>query len=124
MLDNKKLALIHIVKKELKLTDKEYRDILDKVAGVKSAKDLDKGSFKKLMNFFVRSHYYRLNPQGLTIKQKLYIKYLSDNLKWSQGHLENFIHKYYHKDGIDNLSRKEASRLIESLKSIKMHENN
>ena len=38
-MDKKKLAVIHIVKRELSLSDDEYRDILERVAGVRSAKD-------------------------------------------------------------------------------------
>jgi hypothetical protein len=117
-LDKKKIALIHIVKKELGLTDQQYRDILRKVSGVSSAKDLDRQGFKKLMNYFVRSNYYRVNPQGLTIKQKIFIGYLRDKLGWDQHHLLNFIRKYYHKSDITHLSRREAIKLIESLKSI------
>ena len=121
MIDKKKLAIIHIVKKELKLTDSEYRNILKSQAGVTSAKELDDVSFRKLMNYFVRSIYYRVNPYGLTIKQKLYIKYLAKELDWTQKHLRNFIHKYYHKFNIDSLTRKEAIKLIESLKAVRQH---
>jgi len=120
-MDNKKLAVIHIVKKELKLSDSEYRDILRRVAGVDSAKDLTDELFKKLMNYFVRSSYYRVNSLGLTIRQKLYIKHLAENVGWENGHLNNFILKYYHKAGLDALSKKEAAKVIESLKAIKQH---
>ena len=121
-MDRKRLAIVHIVKKELKLSDKEYRNILQQAAGVSSAKDLDDEKFKKLMKYFVRSGYYRINPQGLTIKQKLYIKYLSRQLDWTEEHLNNFIHKYYHKSQIDKLTRKEAIKAIESLKNIRLHQ--
>lgn len=121
-MDRKKLALIHIIKKELNLNDAEYRNILWQAAGVSSAKDLDEEKFKKLMKYFVRSGYYRLNPEGLTIKQKLYVKYLSQQLGWTEEHLDNFIHKYYHRPRIDELTRKEAIKAIESLKNIKQHE--
>lgn len=121
-MDRKKLALIHIIKKELNLNDAQYRNILWQVAGVSSAKDLDEEKFKKLMKYFVRSGYYRLNPEGLTIKQKLYIKYLSQQLGWTEEHLDNFIHKYYRRPRIDELTRKEAIKAIESLKNIKQHE--
>ena len=121
-MDRKKLAIIHIVKKELKLSDQEYRNILQQATGVNSAKDLDEKKFKKLMKYFVRSGYYRLNPQGLTIKQKLYIKYLSQQLDWTEEHLNNFIHKYYHKPKIEKLTRKEAIKAIESLKNVKLHQ--
>jgi len=117
-MDRKKLALIHIIKKELKLSDSEYRNILQQAAGVNSAKDLDEEKFKKLMKFFVRSRHYQANPFGLTIKQKLYIKYLAQKIGWSQKHLNNFIHKYYHKSDVNNLTRKEAIKAIESLKNV------
>ncbi|MCX7926968.1 MAG: regulatory protein GemA [Candidatus Omnitrophica bacterium] len=116
-MDKKKLALIHIVKKELGLDDATYRDILHTVTGKDSAKDLDEKEFRQLLNYFVRSPYYRLNPEGLTLRQKLYIQNLSKTLGWEKLHLENFIKKYYHKE-LEKLSRKEASHLIESLKHI------
>ena len=100
-MDKKRLAVIHIVKKELNLSDEEYREILQRVAGVSSAKDLDEEKFQKLMRFFVRSKHYRVNQFGLTIRQKLYIKYLAKELGWGEDHLDNFVHKYYHKDKYD-----------------------
>ncbi|TAM42089.1 DUF1018 domain-containing protein [bacterium] len=120
-MDKKKLALIHIVKKELGLSDSEYRGLLQKAAGVRSAKELDNEKFKVLMNYFVRSPHYRLNAQGLTIRQKLFIKYLAQQLHWDQLHLDNFVHKYYGKTDIDTLTRKEAVKVIESLKHIRQH---
>lgn len=121
-IDKKKLAFIHIVKKELALSDRVYRKILKDVTGVESAKDLDYEKFKKLINYFVRSKYYRLNPEGLTIKQKLYIQYLMKQMSWDEQHLGNFLHKYYHKFNIANLTRKEAIKVIESLKNVKLHQ--
>lgn len=118
-MDKKKLAVIHIVKKELNLSDEEYRGILRKEAGVESAKELDDEKFRKLMNYFVRSKYYQANPFGLTIRQKLYIKYLAEDIGWGEGHLDNFIRKYYHEAGLERLTRKEAIKVIESLKNIK-----
>ncbi|MCF7874712.1 MAG: regulatory protein GemA [Candidatus Omnitrophica bacterium] len=118
-IDKKKLALIHIVKKELGLDDSKYRKILKEAAGVASAKDLDRAGFRKLMNHFVRSRHWKSKPDGLTIRQKIYIKMLVEDLGWEKDHLNNFIHKYYHKNNFDQLSKKEAIKLIESLKSIK-----
>ncbi len=117
-MDKKKLALIHIIKKELKLSDALYRKILRDAAGVESARDLDEAKFRKLMNYFVRSDYYRLNRSGLTIRQKLYIRHLAEALGWQNEHLDNFIHKYYHEQGLDALTKKEAMKVIESLKNI------
>ncbi len=122
MLDHKKLAVIHIVKRELGFSDEEYRDFLEKSCGVRSAKKLNEVSFRQLMRDFARSRYYRLNPQGLTIRQKLYVLHLVEDLGWSRSHFNNFLHKYYHKTAIDNCSKVEASRVIESLKQVKKHQ--
>lgn len=121
-MDRKKLALIHIVKNELNLRDAQYRAILQEAAGVKSAKDLDEEKFRRLMNYFVRSKHYRINPDGLTIRQKLFIKYLAQQLDWSRAHLKNFIRKYYGKTEVNKLTKKEAIGVIESLKSIKQRQ--
>lgn len=123
-LDKKKLAVIHIVKKELGLSEEEYRSILQKVTQVQSAKDLDEEKFRRLMNYFVRSRYYRINQFGLTIRQKLYIRYLAKELKWEEAHLANFIHKYYRKREVSELTKNEAIKVIESLKHIVAHQSN
>jgi hypothetical protein len=118
-MDRKKLALIHIIKKELKLSDTEYRNILQQAAGVQSAKDLNENTFRQLMSYFVRSPYYRANPYNITLRQKLYLQHLADDLGWDKEHLEKFISKYYHKSHVDWLSKKDAMKAIESLKQIK-----
>lgn len=120
-MDRKKLALIHIIKKELNLSDQEYRDILQKAAGVNSAKELDDYGFRKLMRYFVRSKYYRLNPSGLTMRQKLFIDYLARQLEWTKKHLDNFINKYFHRPDVYGLSKKEAIKVIEALKNVIRH---
>ena len=122
MIDRKKIAVVHIIKKELHLSDDEYRDILFKAAGVRSAKELDEQKFRKIMRYFVRSKYYTINDNGLTLRQKLYIQYLSQQLGWTDEHCTNFIRKYYHKDCLGHLTRKEAIKVIESLKQILFHQ--
>ena len=122
MLDHKKLAVIHIVKRELGFSDDEYRDFLENSCGVRSAKELDETSFRHLMRDFAKSRHYRLNEDGLTIRQKLYIFHMVEDLGWSRNHFNNFLYKYYHKTDIDSYSKHEASRLIESLKQVKKHQ--
>ena len=121
-LDRKKLALIHIVKQELNLSDQEYRDILQQVTGVRSAKDLDEPSFNRLLRYFTRSKQYQINQYGLTFRQKYFIKHLVADLGWDDQHLLNFLKKYYQKTGLDDLTKQEAGKVIESLKHIIKHE--
>jgi hypothetical protein len=121
MIDHKKLAVIHIVKRELGLSDEEYRNILHMAAGVNSAKELDEAGFRRLIRAFARSSYYRINPQGLTLRQKLFIQHLFEELHWNPPHCHNFLMKYYRKPDIEGLNKKEASKVIEALKQIKKH---
>ncbi|MCX5870069.1 MAG: DUF1018 domain-containing protein [Deltaproteobacteria bacterium] len=120
-LDKKKLALIHIVKRELNLSDQEYRDILYQVTGVRSAKDLDEMAFQRLLRYFTRSKRYQINQYGLTFRQKYFIKHLLEDLSWDEDHFHNFLKKYYQKTAIDELTKAEASKVIESLKNIMKH---
>lgn len=122
-MDRNKLAVIHIVKKELGLSDEEYRDILEKYTGVRSARDLDEKGFRKLMHYFVRSRHYRSGRDVITLRQKMYIKHLAAEAGWQEDHFGNFIKKYYKKSALDSFSKKEASKLIESLKNIIKHQN-
>ncbi len=118
MLDRAKLAVIHITVKELGLSDREYRDTLEKVTGVRSSRDLDQAGFRKLMRYFARSKDYRLRADGMTFRQRLYIRHLVDDLGWDPAHFGNFLRKYYHTDSIEKMSKREAGKLIESLKHI------
>jgi len=118
MLDRNKLAVIHIAKKELGLSDEEYRDLLEKACGVRSSRELDEAGFRKLMRYFARTRHYRLHRDGMTLRQKLYIRHLVDDLGWEQSHFVNFLKKYYHHGVLEQLTKAEASKLIESLKHI------
>ena len=120
-MDNKKLAVIHIVKRELGLTDQEYRDILQKNAGVRSAKDLDDNGFRKLMHYFVRSRHYRGSRDAITLRQKMFIRHLREEAGWSEEHFRNFLNKYYKRTDLNRFSKKEAGKVIESLKNIIKH---
>ena len=120
-IDKKKLAVIHIVKRELDLSDQQYREILLRETGVRSAKDLDEKGFRRLMRYFAGSRHYRINRYGLTFRQKLFIKHLIDDLGWDVHHFKNFLNKYYKKTEVDRLTKREASKVIESLKNILKH---
>ena len=119
--NHEKLAVIHIVKRELGLSDDEYREILLRETGVRSAKDLDEKGFRRLMRYFAGSRHYRINKYGLTFRQKLFINHLVDDLGWDVQHLKNFLNKYYKKTEVNKLTKREASKVIESLKNILKH---
>lgn len=117
-MDKKKLAVIHIVKRELSLSDDEYRNILERVAGVRSAKDLTDDQFHKLMRYFVRTRHYRTTNNGITLRQKYYLQQLKEKLQWDDTHFRNYMRKYFHNRNLNTFTKHEASNLIVALKSI------
>jgi len=54
MIDKTKIALLHIAKARLGLSDGAYRDCLRHVAGVASSTELDEHGFEVLMRHFTR----------------------------------------------------------------------
>ena len=121
-MDKKKLAVIHIVKRELSLSDDEYRNTLERIAGVRSAKDLTDDQFHKLMRYFVRTRHYRVTSKGITLRQKYYLRQLKERLQWDDSHFQNYIHKYFHNRDLNTYTKHDASNLIVALKSIlKIH---
>ncbi len=123
-MDKKKLAVIHIVKRELSLSDDEYRNTLERIAGVRSAKDLTDDQFHKLMRYFVRTRHYRVANKGITLRQKYYLRQLKERLQWDDSHFQNYIHKYFHNRKLNTYTKHDASNLIVALKKIlKIHGN-
>lgn len=117
-ISQQKLAVVHLMKKQLQLSDVEYRRMMYQAVGVSSARDLDDGMFRRLMNVFVRSRYYRANSNGMTLRQKWFIEHLAKEMGWDSQHLDHFIHKFFHERDLRSLNKKEASHLIEALKKI------
>jgi hypothetical protein len=52
MISAQKLKLIHVARRELKLTDDAYREVLRHHGGVQSSKDLDDDGFKRVLDCF------------------------------------------------------------------------
>ncbi len=51
-ISKKQIAILHVAKSKLCLTDDEYRDVLEANAGVRSAKSMNYGGFLKVMEHF------------------------------------------------------------------------
>ena len=59
---------------------------------------------------------------GFVSRQKTTINDLKEQLNREELHFANFLKKYYKKTGIETLTKKEASNVIESLKNVLRHE--
>ena len=134
MIDNKKIALIHVAKNQLGLSEDEYRDILFKEAGVYSSTDLDYQGFKEVIEAFNRMGFESTakkaakesrrnkkadNTQGDTVTpaQQEYIKDLYSRLGWyKQERRIGFNKRQIGKPWPQ--SKEEASNVIEGLKAM------
>lgn len=54
MIDRRTLAAIHVAKKQLALEEDSYRDLMERIAGVRSARDLDEPGARRVMAEFER----------------------------------------------------------------------
>jgi len=119
--DRRKLAQIHIFKKELNLSDAQYRNLMQRTVHVRSAKDLNDRQYYLFVSYLKRFICNHMRNSLLSEKQKKYIMSLVQKLQWTDEHLENFLRKYYHKTSLEQLTKREASKVIESLKNIYYH---
>ena len=84
----RQIALIHVARKQLQLTDEQYRAILKAFGGVTSSKELDKLGFEQVMQYmaalgfrsdFTRTFYGRgrgmASPGQLTLIRMLWAEY-------------------------------------------------
>ena len=132
------LAAIHIAKKELALTDAEYRAILREVAGVDSAKYLDTAGDRAVM---ARLYALRDERRGAAVKRaktpaerKIWALWLGSDddpglrfylpqAERTVAYLLGFVRrasgnqKIWEADDLASLTRKQASQTIEALKS-------
>ena len=116
-----KLVRIHIIRRELGLTDEQYRSMLKRIAGVTFAKELDDRSYDKVTRHFERCRQEVLAIRRLTTHQRFFIEGLQKKLGWNDTRCRNFLLKYCHVAEPSALDRKQATKLIESLKNVLQH---
>ncbi|HOV15291.1 MAG TPA: hypothetical protein PK771_13480 [Spirochaetota bacterium] len=114
MLAKSKIAIIHIYKNILGLSDGEYRKNYLGLFGVDTSKHLSDSQFKGLKDIFETNIRYR---NLMSINQYFAIMRLKNKVK----DFDTFCSKNLKKDvtHINNITREEASKLIYILQKIK-----
>lgn len=132
MISREKIALVHVGKKELGLSEEEYREILRHHGGVGSARDLDEEGFKKVIDhmkalgFWVKRSWEQSRPRDAgdlpTPDQLRVIEHLWEDLaQYLEGaHNVNFRRGFYgsrlHIPPLGPQTRAQANHVIEVLK--------
>jgi len=117
MLSRNKIAIIHVAKLEIGLSDGEYRDILNNNFKVESSTKLSNFQFEKLMIIFKKLGFRQIDK--ITIKQRYRIEEYTKKLKWDEARLKGFIKRQIGiEKNVEKLRKEEASKLITGLKKL------
>jgi hypothetical protein len=130
----KKIALLHVAKKQLGLADADYRAILSDYGGVESAADLDEPGFQCVMNYLTalgfRSSWtkrtYGDRPKMATPAQVDLIRKLWAAWRDAAGlgkderdaALNAWLAKYHKVSALRFVSREKAQPVIAALKAM------
>lgn len=124
----KQLAVVHMAATELKLDDVSYRDVLNRFAGVSSAKDLDNQGFTAVMAYFTalgfRSTWtqrtYGRRPGMASPKQIDLIRKLWRD--WSgaddEAALGRWLDRSFHVSALRFLDRAGADKAVNGLRAM------
>lgn len=124
----KQLSLIHVAKAKLKLTEEDYRNILEIYGGVVSAKSLRQKSFERVLGRFAslgfdlpdqkkgRSSRKGFEDDLPTVKQSRMILGIFATLGWTVERQRGFCQKLF--KVFFPQTRGQASKLIETLKEM------
>ncbi len=126
MIKKSQIALIHVAKAKLGLSDDEYREILKAHGGVESSVDLDAWGLEKVMRllrdlgFKYKGKKHRPDLSILASEgQRLVIYHLMEDLGWIPTRLYGFVEKMTGKKTPEELNKEEAPKVIEGLKAMR-----
>jgi hypothetical protein len=129
-LPSNKVALLHVAKRDLKLTDGDYRAILSRVAGVDSATDLDAERFELVMRHFAglgfRSTWTKrtfgdrpgmASPSQVELIRKLWAEYRG-GADEDDATLNTWLDRFHHVARLRFVDAQTAARIIPGLKRM------
>lgn len=129
MIDKKKIALIHVAKNQLNLTEDTYRTIL-KSLGVESSKELTDEGFKRIMDIFrhlgfvsnasIEEVHIENEIWSCTDKERRYIEVLW--IRHARNKTSDALHRFIYrivKKPVFLLTKKDVEKIINAIKHLK-----
>ena len=119
MLSHNQLALIHIARNQIEISEEDYRALLRSNFKVDSSKNLTPTQFKKLMEIFENKLGFVRVTGELSQAQYKKIRKICNLLKWNRERINGFVTRQLgeHK-AIETLNKSEANKVIEGLKGV------
>lgn len=124
--DRRTLAAIHIAKKDRGLDDDTYRDLLQRIAGVRSAADLDQAGARRVMAEFERLGFRntarRVRHDDRPIARKvvalwLMLWNLDEVASRKDKSIDAFVKRTTGKEALRFTTNGEAGKVVEALKA-------
>ncbi|WP_157019846.1 regulatory protein GemA [Mesorhizobium xinjiangense] len=125
----KRIAVIHVARKQLGLDDESYRDILHQYGGARSAAELDILGFENVMSRFERLGFRSTwtkrtfgnragmaSPAQIEYMRHLWCRYDPDDV--NDAHLNAWLFKYHHVSALRFISAEKAEKVIPALKAM------
>ncbi len=132
MNDKRKLALVHLAKKNLDMHEDDYRALLQRAAGVDSARNLDEKGFAALMAEFAKLGFESTAAQERrkaksrpgnhsTYAQRAYIRRLWQDYKGEEDSagLRRWLHGKFKVSDLQFLDMETARKVIYALQHFK-----
>lgn len=117
--------LVHVARRQIGLTEAEYRDTLKRV-GVKSSSDLDSDQFKALVDVFKSLGFHQISPKrregvandGHLRKLIVLWKACTENPKNWQSALNSFCKSRFRVSNYRKLNPSQCNKAIEACKAM------
>lgn len=129
-LTHKQIALVHVAKKQLQLTDGQYRAVLRQEAGVESSRELDVEGFERVMQYmaalgfrssFTRTFYGHrpgmATPRQVGLIRELWQEYTDG--KGTEASLAKWLDRTFHVSALRFLPKEAAPKAIGALRTMK-----
>lgn len=119
MLTHSQLALIHIARAQIEISEDDYRNLLKSNFKVESSKNLTPFQFKELLEIFENKLGFVKITGELSEGQYKKIRKMCNLLKWNRERINGFVKRQLgeHK-AIETLDKSEANKIIEGLKGV------
>lgn len=128
MLANKKVALIHVAKNQLHLSDTQYRKLLAAAGGVRSSKELDDAGFNEIMRAFTmlgfKSNLARATfgdrPGMATPPQVARIRALWEKYagRYDEREISHWLEHFFGVSTLRFMDRDSAAKVLTALKAM------
>jgi phage gp16-like protein len=131
-IDRRKIALLHVAKAKLGLSDETYRLALAHIAGVTSSTELDLAGFEAIMGFFEWMGFKPLRPNGpsfgnrpgmasfaqIALIRALWHEY-THSAYAGEGELNKWLERCFKVSSLRFLKAEAAPKVITALKAMK-----